>query len=276
MKKYSRWLGFALLLALVVGTSGCISIEQEIFLQPDGSGDLLLHIGLPDLPEDAKKSPTGGGNPAEAMEKFKKEVVAKLPPTIKLVSAKETKRNGTQGFYAVFHFQDVREVQKLMNEILKESTEGAPGSTAKSKPPEWTLRYDKQGGVTNFTQLFFADVSDAKVETNAKAEVKIEAAPPPKATARKGRRNAKHKAEPTFQPPPMAHGAPHAEMKMEGLEDLQSLFLHIIKFRFVLHTPTPIKESNADFVINGKSALWDCSLGAFAKEKKPIEMKASF
>ncbi|NOT63504.1 MAG: hypothetical protein HOP19_25110, partial [Acidobacteria bacterium] len=67
-----------------------------------------------------------------------------------------------------------------------------------------------------------------------------------------------------------------AEFKMEGMENLEGLMLAIIKFRFVLHTPTPIKESNADFVINGKSALWDCSLAAFAKEKKPIEMKATF
>ena len=64
---------------------------------------------------------------------------------------------------------------------------------------------------------------------------------------------------------------------MEGMENLESLMLTIFKFRFVLHTPTPIKDSNADFVINnGKSALWDCSLAAFAKEKKPIEMKVTF
>ena len=272
MKSNKHWLAFALLL-LAVSTSGCISIEQEIFLQPDGSGDLLLHIGLPDMPEDAKKSPGGGGNPAEAMEKFKREVVAKLPPTVKLINAKETKRNGTQGFYAVFHFQDVREVQKLMVETLKESTEGSPGSTGKGKPPEWTLKYSKQGGVTNFSQLFFADVSNTKVETGAKNESAL----PPKTAARKGRPATRRKTEPTFQPPTMAPGAPHTEFKMEGMENLESLMLTIIKFRFVLHTPTPIKESNADFVINnGKSALWDCSLAAFAKEKKPIEMKASF
>ena len=266
MKTNQRWLAFACLLLLVVGTSGCISIEQEIFLQPDGSGDLLLHIGLPDLPEDAKKSPAGG-NPAEAMDKFKREVVAKLPPTIKLVSAKETKRNGTQGFYAVFHFQDVREVQKLMAEILKESTEGTPGTTAKGKPPEWTLKYSKQGGVTNFSQMFFADV---KTESGAKAEVTTSK---PKPAARSGKRTPARGAKPPA--PTTASG--NAEFKMEGMENLESLILTVIKFRFVLHTPTPIKDSNADFVINnGKSALWDCSLAAFAKDKKPIEMKASF
>ena len=269
MKKYSRWLGLTFLVLLVVSTSGCISIEQEIFLQPDGSGDLLLHIGLPDLPEDAKKSPAGGGNPAAAMAKFKQEVIAKLPPTIKLLNVKETKRNGTQGFYAVFHFQDVREVQKLMTEILKESTEGASAAATKSKPPEWTLQYNKQGSVTNFTQSFFADVSDAKVETNAKAEVITNG---PKPTVRPGKRAAPGKAKTSAQPKTSAN----AEFKMEGMEELQSLFLHVIKFRFVLHTPTPIKDSNADIVINGNAALWDCSLGAFAKEKKPIEMKVSF
>ncbi|NOT62787.1 MAG: hypothetical protein HOP19_21470, partial [Acidobacteria bacterium] len=190
MKTNQSWLAFACLLLLVVTTSGCISIEQEIFLQPDGSGDLLLHIGLPDLPEDAKKSAAGGGNPAEAMEKFKREVVAKLPPTIKLTTAKETKRNGTQGFYAVFHFQDVREVQKLMAEILKESTEGAPGTTAKSKPPEWTLRYSKQGSVANFSQTFYADV---KTEAGAKAGVTTSQ---PKAAPRTGSRTTARRAKP--------------------------------------------------------------------------------
>jgi len=73
-RPYNRWIAFVGLLALCDCASGCISIEQEIFLQPDGSGDLLLHIGLPDLPEDAKKSPAGGGNPTEAMEKFKRGV----------------------------------------------------------------------------------------------------------------------------------------------------------------------------------------------------------
>ena len=44
--------------------SGCFSIEQEIFLNADGSGELVVFISLPDLPEKmggaeltAKKSP---------------------------------------------------------------------------------------------------------------------------------------------------------------------------------------------------------------------------
>ena len=44
----------------------------------------------------------------------------------------------------------------------------------------------------------------------------------------------------------------------------------------MLHTPTPITDSNADIVLNGKTAVWNCSLAAFSKEKKAIEMKACF
>lgn len=65
-------------------------------------------------------------------------------------------------------------------------------------------------------------------------------------------------------------------MKMEGMEGLAQMMLGAIKFRFTLHTPTPITSSNADLVLGGKTALWNCSLAAFAKEKRPIEMKASY
>jgi len=46
--------------------------------------------------------------------------------------------------------------------------------------------------------------------------------------------------------------------------------------RFVLHTPAPITDSNADIVLNHNTAVWNCSLAAFAKDKHAIEMKASY
>jgi hypothetical protein len=52
--------------------------------------------------------------------------------------------------------------------------------------------------------------------------------------------------------------------------------LSMVKMRFVLHTATPIVESNADVIMNGNTAVWDCSLAAFLKNKKPIEMKATY
>lgn len=306
MKKNSRWLGLIALIVLCLSTSACISIEQEIFVKADGSGDLLLHISLPDLPDDAKSLTIGGGaDTGDVMEKFKKEVIEKLPPTIKLIEAKSQKRNGTAGFYALFRFQDLREVQSLMGQILQESTKEMPGADPtqkKSKPPEWTLAFDKQNGLTNFTQTFFADMSDAKVETKAeaKAEIKTETPtevapvedPPPAAaappttrrTTKRQTRNTRRNTTQTKieQPPaepaekPEVKTEANAEFKMEGLEKMASMIFSAIKFRFVLHTPTPIKDSNADIVLGGNIALWDCSLAAFANDPKPIVMKVTF
>jgi hypothetical protein len=269
--------GLGLLLALGVLTSGCISIEQEIFLQPDGSGDLLLLISLPDMPDDAKGG-MSGGDPAEAMQKFRTEVAAKLPPTIKLKEAKELRRNGTLGFYALFQFKDINEVQAVMTNVMKESTQGMPGGGGPAKPSEWNVKLVKQGAATNFTQMFYADLSDAKVETGGNVEVSVKPQPksaPARTTTRAGRRPvgnpaAKSAAKPAAEPD--ASGG----MKMEGMEGLAQMMLGAIKFRFTLHTPTPITSSNADLVLGGKTALWNCSLAAFAKEKKPIEMKASY
>ena len=279
----------ALVLALGVLTSGCISIEQEIFLQPDGSGELLLLMTLPDLPDEAK-SGMGGGDPAEALQKFRTEVAQKLPPTIKLKEAKELKRNGTLGFYALFQFKDLNDVQAVMASIMKESAQGLPSSG--QQPPDWKLKLEKQAGLTSFTQLFFADIADAKVETSGNVQLEIKPqSTPGKTTARAGRqatsrskratgkttaRAGRRATDQTFNPPPELDARASGEMKMEGMEGLAQMMLGAIKFRFVLHTPTPITNSNADVVLNGKTALWNCSLAAFAKEKKPIEMKASF
>ncbi len=261
------WL-LGVLLALGVLASGCISIEQEIFLQPDGSGDLLLLITLPDMPDDAKGG-MSAGDPAEALQKFKTEIASKLPPTIKLKEAKELKQNGTLGFYALFQFKDINEVQTVMANVMKESTSGMPGGGGTAKPSEWKVKLAKQGAATSFTQTFYADMSDTKVETSGNVEVSVKPPPKPAPTRpRAGRRPAGKAAA-----KPAAAGG---EMKMEGMEGLAQMMLGAIKFRFTLHTPTPITNSNADLVLGGKTALWNCSLAAFAKEKKPIEMKASY
>lgn len=266
----TRLVVLSLVMLLGVLTSGCISIEQEIFLQPDGSGELLLLINLPDLPEDAKGG-MSGGDPAAAMQKFRTEIAAKLPPTIKLKEAKELRRNGTMGFYALFQFKDLNEVQTVMANVMKESTQGMPGGGGSEKASEWKVKLEKQGNVRNFTQLFYTDTADTKVETsgNVSLELKPQTKPAPRQT---GARTTRRTAAKSTAPPASTEG----EMKMEGMEGLAQMMLGAIKFRFVLHTPTPITTSNADLVLNGKTALWNCSLAAFAKEKKPIEMKVSF
>lgn len=289
MVRKFRGLTLALLLMLGVFTSGCISIEQEIFLQPDGSGELLLLINLPDFPESAQGG-LSAGDPVAAMQKFKTEIAAKLPPTIKLKEAKELRRNGTLGFYALFQFKDLNEIEAIMSEVMKESTQGMPGAdSGPRKASEWKVKLEKQGTTRNFTQLFYTDTGEAKVETSGNVSVELKpqtkAAPSRQAgTGAKSGGRTQRRATTRGTAPKATAPAPSGdpasdssgEMKMEGMEGMAQMMLGAIKFRFTLHTPTPIINSNADLVLGGKTALWNCSLAAFAKEKKPIEMKVSF
>jgi hypothetical protein len=274
MDRKFRLAGLAGLLAFVVLASGCISIEQEIYLQPDGSGELLLHIGLPEFPEEMKQNaPLGAAGPEATLQKFKDEVTRNLPPTVKLKEAREVKRNGTQGFYAVFHFQQFKDVETLMAQVMKESATDA--QTGAKKPSEWSMQIEKAGNLTHFTQRFFADLSESNASAAAEVKLKTpEAADKP--APRKSRRSTQRRAAARKPVAPPASPDPFAAMGADLSKQLEPLLYGIVKFRFVLHTPTPITASNADIVLNGKTALWNASLAAFVKEKKPIEMKASY
>ena len=120
-------------------------------------------------------------------------------------------------------------------------------------------------------------MSDAKVETSGNVAVSVKPQPKP-ATTNTGRTTTRGSRRPAGKTTtkPAAEPDISSGMKMEGMEGLAQMMLGAIKFRFTLHTPTPITSSNADLVLGGKTALWNCSLAAFAKEKKPIEMKASY
>ncbi|MFY9609890.1 MAG: hypothetical protein WAU45_14885 [Blastocatellia bacterium] len=239
----------AYLLVILSGvfTSGCFSIEQEIFLNADGSGQLVMFISLPDLPEKMTSSEAGSKkDPASTMADFKKELTTALPPTIKLVEAKEVKQNGVQSIYVVFYFKQLSDVQRVLANFGKSSLKDNEMGSA----PEWTLSLAKQASRTLYTQKFLVDV-DAKAE--ARTSVKV---------------NGKEQAK--------KPGAEEEKASKEMEEQLKPLMLSIVRMRFVLHAPSPITSSNADIVLNGKTAVWNCSLAAFAKDKKPIEMKASF
>src|SRR5438128_10879381 len=73
---------------------------------------------------------------------------------------------------------------------------------------------------------------------------------------------------------------PTEDKATEGMQDfeeqLKPLILSLMRLRFTLHTPAPITSSNADIVLGERTAVWNCSLSKFAKEKTPIEMKASY
>jgi len=242
-----RFAGYLLIVLFCVFTSGCFTIEQEIFLNADGSGQLVMFISLPDIPE--KMGPAEAGakkDPASAMADFKKELTTALPPTITVVQAKEVKQNGVQSLYVVFQFKQLRDVQRVLANFGKSSLKDNEIGSA----PQWTLSLVKQANQMSYSQRFLIDV-DAKTE--AKVSVKVNG-----------------KEQPNKQSPEEAKAA------MDMDEQLKPLLLSIVRLRFVLHAPSPISNSNADIVLNEKTAVWNCSLAAFAKAKKPIEMKANF
>ena len=247
--KIKNIIGYAVIVACCLVASGCFSIEQEIFLNADGSGDLVVFVSLPDLPEKvAGAELTSKRSPVDALAEFKKELTTALPPTITLSQAREVKQNGVQSIYLVFHFKKIDEVQRVLANFGKGSLkEGDFGSD-----PQWSLRIDKKENKSFYNQRFLLDV-EAKAKTEVKAEVTVNG------------QKQEQKKSPEEQ---------KASNDMD--EQLKPLILSIVRMRFVLHTPTPITESNADIILNSNTAVWNCSLAAFSKEKKAIEMKATF
>jgi hypothetical protein len=241
-----RVIAVGVVAACCLFATGCFSIEQEIFLNADGSGQLVVFISLPDLPEKMGAEVASKKSPADTLAEFRKELTTALPPTVKLKEAKEVKQNGVQSIYAVFDFKQLRDIQAVLKNFGKGSLkEGEIGSD-----PQWSLEVQRRDNKTFYSQKFLLDV-DAKA--GAKTEVKA---------------NGKtQETKPTSE-------EDKASKEME--EQLKPLLLSIIRMRFVLHTPSPIADTNADIVLNQTTAVWNCSLAAFSKEKKPIEMKASF
>jgi hypothetical protein len=240
---------YAVIFATCLLATGCFSIEQEIFLNADGSGELVVFISLPDLPEKMGGAElTSKKSPADALAEFKKELTTALPATITLKQAKEVKQNGVQSIYLVFTFKKLDDIQRVLANFGKSSLkEGDIGSD-----PVWSLQIEKKENASFYTQKFLLDV-DAKAKAEIKAEVTVN-----------GQKQESKKSPDEDK----------ASKEME--EQFKPLILSIVRMRFVLHTPTPITGSNADIVLNGKTAVWNCSLAAFAKEKRAIEMKASF
>jgi len=234
-----RLSGFCLVLALGLFSSACFSFEQEVFLNADGSGELYLYISMPDLPDEMMKpAEPGKKSPADEMADFKKEMLSGASGTLKLKDAREIRQNGARGWLAVFQFKDLRDIASAMAGLGKQSMKEGE---FKGKN-QWSVELEKAGGKNRFTGKFLLDLEEKKDEK-------------PKAPA--------GKEEPVFD--------------MKGIEEqMMPLFLGMIKLRFTLHTPTPITESNADMILRENTAVWNCSMAAFLKNKKPIEMRASY
>lgn len=249
-----RIVGLCLMFLSCSIMSGCVTIEQEIFLNADGSGEAVLYLSMPDLPEDMSKQAPGSQTPEEALTKMKQELMAHMPATLKLKEIKDVRQNGVRGIYAVMQFKQLKDIEGLLASFGKNSVkESEFGDGAL-----WTIAVEKAGEKNLFTQKFLLTVEDKKPD--AKAADKPPAAKP-------------GDAKPTDAKP----GEDKATAGMNDLEEqLKPLIFSLMRMRFTLHAPAAITSSNADIVLNGKTAVWNCSLSKFVKDKTPIEMKASY
>jgi len=248
-----QFLGIVAGAFLCLMTTACFSIEQELFLKQDGTGELALHVSLPDFPEEIMKSEKPGNKkPLDDIANMKKDFIASLPPTVRLKEVKEVRQNGSIGFYLVFLFKDVKDLAAVFDTFNKGSLKDGE-IQGKS---EWTAAIERFGDKTNYTGTMLLDISDKKPAAGDKPGAK----PAPKGAAKATSKEA----------------SAEASIDDSLSEQLKPLLLGTVRMRFVLHAPAPITETNADIVLNQKIAVWNCSLIAFMKDKKPIEMRATY
>jgi hypothetical protein len=293
------WFGPIFVMVLCLLSSGCFSMEQEIFLEPDGSGDVVAYFSMPNIPDEFVK---GGLKPEQTqqnlLEEIKRIFAADLPPSMKLKEVKEVKRPGVLAYYAVLHFNQLDDLNSWLEKIAKARIgEKGPGQFPYFKEEStWKVRLEKTGDLTVVTQHINADFMGA-LGLDKLAGAMIPSPPPPsdppppaepkalatpKPASRPGARRAASRtargakpvqstAETSFEPigPPNMNG-----MNIE--EAMGMMLSSIFKMRFTLHAPKKIIETNADIVLNGNIAVWNASFGGTDKEKKPFEMKVTY
>jgi hypothetical protein len=288
--------------ALCLLTSGCFNIEQEIFLEPDGSGDMVFHISMPDVPELMKtKSPVPEPNLQKLLDEFKQKFPVELPPTIKLKEAKEVRRHGAIAFYFVLHFNQLSDFDSMLAKFSKENlSKNSPAQLIASiNEPVWRIQLEKAGDLTVMTQRFHFDIigvmgaamdgtmgagkpesakapNDSSPSIESQPPVTPKSAPKPasKGTTRRTARGSKS-VEPKEENP-LDSITDNAVKGLMDKELMNLIYSSLFKLRFVLHAPKKITETNADILLNEKIAVWNATFGAFINEKKPIEMKVTY
>lgn len=143
------------LAAAAVLLAGCVEMSQEIWINEDGSGRLVMDVGIgAEMLELAKQGPAAGGkDPAADMRKGFEERKADLEkdPDVKSVQFKEFTKEGTCHFVLDI---EVRKVESLPR-ILKKSSpdkKALGGEEGPAAEPE--LKIEKTAGGYRFTQKF--------------------------------------------------------------------------------------------------------------------------
>jgi hypothetical protein len=299
---------FVMVLCLM--TSGCFNMEQEIFLEPDGSGDLVFSFSMPEFPEATMKD-ASQQDPRKLIDELKQKLPAGLSSSIKMKEAKEIKRNGVMAYYIVLHFNQLSDVDALFSEVIKSLNEKDKAKPSPSKDEfSFKIKLEKDGELTVINQSFYADLMGAiggakgggalsGVPESGKAPndpnpvdpapddppppVKSQSSAKPKSARKSGRKTAATDAAGQEK---SSGSAANDKMKNDIMNDIMKdfpseqtmgmIFSAILKLRFVLHAPKKIAETNADIVLNERIAIWNATLGAFIKENKPIEMKVTY
>lgn len=274
--KLKKALGFCLVLLCSLFSWACFTIEKEIFLNADGSGVVVLRVSMPDLPENMGDAPgVPQTNATQEIDKFKKEVMTKLPATVKLKEAKQVKQNGIMSFYGVLEFKNLKDTEAIFSEF----GQGSLNEISTGSASQWTSQIEMKDGKTMFTERILMDVSEpAKTLSNPTPPPAKKTPPPAKSRKTQGKRGTG--AAKSDEPPTGFVTAKPVEIgdELKGFEEqMKPLFLSLVNMRVVLHAPATITDSNADIMLsNNRIAVWNCSLIKFSKDKKPIEMKATF
>lgn len=147
MKSATRTAVFALLLALVSMTTGCVKFKQITHVMPDGSGKVVLDIGLSDqLMQMAREQ---GEDP------FKELSPEKIAESSKgfaaFTQSKQTKKDGYTYVTFTAYFKDI-------NKIVLQGPEDAGGD---SPPPSYTFERDgKSATLTAKNTMILSAVRD--------------------------------------------------------------------------------------------------------------------
>jgi hypothetical protein len=282
-------------------TSGCFNIEQEIFLEPDGSGDMVIHISTPDIPESVKpNAPIPELGLQKLLDELKQKFGIELPPTIKLKEVKEIQRHGAIAFYMVFHFNQLSDFDSIIAKFSKDlSIKGQAQAPASIDESAWKVQLEKAGDLTVITQRFYIDIAGAfgeamkgvmgkgkqegaKAPSDSPPPIKSQPPVTPKSASNPASKSAKRPTARDAKPVAPKEDNPSGIMAEDPMkkfmddEFMNMIISSIFKLRFVLHAPKKITETNADIVLNEKIAIWNATFGAFLKEKKPIEMKVTY
>lgn len=140
---------FILLCFCLLFMSGCLTMEQEIFLKDDGSGTFVIHITIPNPPGEVKKPEDDPGKIFEDM----KTSIEKL--NIKGITLKETKmidKNDLAQVYIVFEFEDIKTFVPVLKQLYESG--GQKSSEQEEVDLTWTADLKKEENKNIFSSSF--------------------------------------------------------------------------------------------------------------------------